>query len=202
MKAPNGKPTNLTERQWLQVRTKNFINWFGDWINNPTEASKIVDENGEPLVVYHGSARQFNSFRIDKIGSMSGDNSGFYFTNERSIAEDYYSKETGSVLGNLKLLFHIGNEYKSSVYDVFLNSKNPYITKVSDKEYINREQIIKEAREQGYDSVLFNDVIDGPTVRQDIKIVFNPNQIKSATSNTGEFSTTNDDIRLLSEDAT
>ena len=33
MKAPNGKPTNLTERQWLQVRTTNFKNWFGDWEN-------------------------------------------------------------------------------------------------------------------------------------------------------------------------
>lgn len=31
MKAPNGKSTNLTERQWLQVRTKAFKKWFGDW---------------------------------------------------------------------------------------------------------------------------------------------------------------------------
>lgn len=31
MKAPNGKPTNLTEHQWLQVRTPAFKNWFGDW---------------------------------------------------------------------------------------------------------------------------------------------------------------------------
>ena len=31
LKAPNGKPTKLTERQWLQVRTKAFKEWFGDW---------------------------------------------------------------------------------------------------------------------------------------------------------------------------
>jgi hypothetical protein len=31
LKAPNGQPTNLTERQWLVVRTKNFKKWFGDW---------------------------------------------------------------------------------------------------------------------------------------------------------------------------
>ncbi len=31
MKAPNGKPTNLTERQWVQVRTPSFKRWFGDW---------------------------------------------------------------------------------------------------------------------------------------------------------------------------
>ena len=31
MKAPNGQPTNLSERQWEQVRTKAFKRWFGDW---------------------------------------------------------------------------------------------------------------------------------------------------------------------------
>jgi hypothetical protein len=31
MKAPNGKATNLTEKQWAQVRTKAFKKWFGDW---------------------------------------------------------------------------------------------------------------------------------------------------------------------------
>jgi len=55
MKAPNGNPTNLSEKQWLQVRTKEFKAWFGDWENDPENASKVVDENGEPRVVYHGS---------------------------------------------------------------------------------------------------------------------------------------------------
>ena len=45
MKAPNGKPTNLNEKQWLQVRTKTFKKWFGDWEKAPANASKIVDEN-------------------------------------------------------------------------------------------------------------------------------------------------------------
>jgi hypothetical protein len=31
MKAPNGEPTKLTERQWVQVRTPAFKQWFGDW---------------------------------------------------------------------------------------------------------------------------------------------------------------------------
>ena len=194
--APNGKPSNLTEKQYAQVRTEAFKEWFGDWENDPDNASKVVDENGEPLVVYHGSTRQFNTFKTDKIGSMSGDKSGFYFTNKRQIAKDYYSKETGTFLGNLKLFLHISNEYKSSVYDTFLNSRNPYVVTLSnDSEYWNREQIINDAKEKGYDSVLFKDVIDGPTVRQDVRIVFNSNQIKSATDNIGTFDANNPDIR-------
>ena len=31
LKAPNGKPTNLTPKQWVQVRTQAFKNWFGNW---------------------------------------------------------------------------------------------------------------------------------------------------------------------------
>lgn len=31
MKAPNGRPTKLSERQWVQVRTPSFMKWFGDW---------------------------------------------------------------------------------------------------------------------------------------------------------------------------
>lgn len=31
MKAPNGKPTNLTEEQWVRARTPNFKRWFDDW---------------------------------------------------------------------------------------------------------------------------------------------------------------------------
>ena len=51
----NGSPTSLNERQWVQVRTRAFKNWFGDWENVPEAASRIVDENGEPLVVHHGT---------------------------------------------------------------------------------------------------------------------------------------------------
>ena len=55
MTAPNGAPSNLTEEQWLLVRTPSFKAWFGDWEHDPEHASKVVDENGEPLVVFHGS---------------------------------------------------------------------------------------------------------------------------------------------------
>jgi hypothetical protein len=52
-KAPNGKQSKLNRAQWYLVRTPAFKEWFGDWENYPGQASKIVDENGEPLVVYH-----------------------------------------------------------------------------------------------------------------------------------------------------
>ena len=43
MKAPNGRPTKLTERQWAQVRTPAFKKWFGDWEN--VELQEWLEDN-------------------------------------------------------------------------------------------------------------------------------------------------------------
>lgn len=55
MKAPNGEHTNLSEKLWLFVRTSAFKQWFGDWENSPELSSKVVDQNGQPMLMYHGS---------------------------------------------------------------------------------------------------------------------------------------------------
>ena len=66
--APNGKTSNLTPEQYKLVRTPEFKEWFGDWENDPENASKVVDENGEPLVVYHGTyaKEKFKNFDFNK----------------------------------------------------------------------------------------------------------------------------------------
>ena len=86
MKAPNGAETKLTEDQWLLVRTKNFINWFGDWINDPENAGVLLDENGEPKVVYHGTDAVFNTF---DSAENDRDYKGFYFTDSQEMAQSY-----------------------------------------------------------------------------------------------------------------
>ena len=40
--APNGKPSNLNPIQYKLVRTKAFKDWFGDWENDPANASKVI----------------------------------------------------------------------------------------------------------------------------------------------------------------
>ena len=93
--APNGKPSNLTERQYAQVRTKAFKEWFGDWENDPANASKVVDENGEPLVVYHGTTQDFTTFSKDKLGSFTHAASAklaFFATSNENLAKDIYAE--------------------------------------------------------------------------------------------------------------
>ena len=63
VEAPNGQPSTLYKtlqdlvkdkeqalRLWAQVYTDSFKNWFGDWERK--QGSKVIDENGEPLIVY------------------------------------------------------------------------------------------------------------------------------------------------------
>ena len=90
MKAPNGNPTNLNERQWVQVRTEAFKEWFGDWENDPENASKAVDENGEPKVLYHGGPYRFFRFDPARLGQSTDANSareGFFFTDSQDLAD-------------------------------------------------------------------------------------------------------------------
>lgn len=104
MKAPNGSDTNLTEDQWITVRTSAFKNWFGDWENDPANASKILDENGEPLVVYHGTNKKFDTFSKKKTLTPQ-----FWFTDRKDLIES----------GN------IGAYGRGIIMPVFLSIKNP-----------------------------------------------------------------------------
>lgn len=87
-KTPEGKESNLfksilnlpevngdieiAKKLKSLVYSEDFINWFGDWQNNQEESSKIVDENGEPKLVYHGSSREFNNFEERERGTTTG----------------------------------------------------------------------------------------------------------------------------------
>lgn len=74
-----------------KVYTSSFTNWFGDWTKeNKTDVSKVVDENGEPLVVYHGSNKYgFSVFDPSK----SDDKISLFTSSSKWIASTYTSFE-------------------------------------------------------------------------------------------------------------
>lgn len=90
--APNGQVSKLNERQWHQVRSPQFKAWFGDWENDPKNASKVVDENGEPLVVYHGTDADFTAFDPARSRAAEYGGKGFFFTASREVADRFGAK--------------------------------------------------------------------------------------------------------------
>lgn len=117
--APNGKISNLTEKQYAQVRTKAFKDWFGDWENDPKNASKVVDENGEPLVVYHTRDRNkgddFNIFNT----KIEGRESAIYATDSKEMSVSYKKLSTGDSLD--KLYWYTKSDTNKILLDPFTN---------------------------------------------------------------------------------
>lgn len=186
--APNDKVSNLTEKQYAQVRTKAFKEWFGDWEHNPSEASKVVDENGEPLVVYHYT-----------------DNEGL--TKFSTEFDNYFSKAGGTK----KAIFFTTDNVEPGSEDNFLTSRKAKLSlflNIKNLETFNgtkddlhkqgtsyREVVNKSSEREGSENgIVFTGFDDNRKENQTIYIVHNSNQIKSATDNTGDFSSTSDEI--------
>ena len=88
MLAPNGKPTNLTERQWIQVRTPSFKKWFGDW-ESLDEIDHAVDFclNGNPVSELTGKEFQKNGEHdlVDRITEFFKSIGGVVENNELGV---------------------------------------------------------------------------------------------------------------------
>ena len=93
MKAPNGKPSKLTEEQWLQVRTPNFKRWFGDW-EKSAYANAAMDflENTAPVKELSGQEFQKDGVKLtEKVPA--------FFDSINNVA---HNEELGDVVLDLK----------------------------------------------------------------------------------------------------
>lgn len=218
LKAPNGQKTQLTEEQWVKVRTPSFKAWFGDWENDPKHASKIVDWNGEPLVVYHGvGSRDDVGFTEFESESRNSRDKGVFFADLDTAS--WYAPEGARIVRHYREYDEDGeplpldNEDEwgnpESIYACFLNIRNPkkynYYGKGSCQGYRGREtpgyyaanlperndgMVCENIKDLGE----WHDGMPGGIARSDefwdntVYWVRDPSQIKSATDNTGVFS--------------
>lgn len=214
MKAPNGKDTNLTEDQWLSVRTEAFKNWFGDWEKDPQNASKVVDENGEPRVVYHGSHQWFTSFNDGKQRQQSGAPAGTIFANDnREIAvsfADYYGGHADEVIldpnDERHPRYSWGIYREGGIYDLFMNVRNPLVVDFEGRPWLDSSKggdinaLCSKAKESGHDGVIALNIVDvGLNDQENVPastdyVAFDSVQVKSAAQNRGTYDPKNPDI--------
>lgn len=105
-----------------QTDTPEFKKWFGD--------SKVVDEEGKPEIVYHGTDKSFTKFNIKK-----GAQQIIWFTNDKS------SIERGEV----------GAAGKGKTMELFASLKNPASWKEYDKYGLD------ELQHKGYDGAILRE---------------------------------------------
>ncbi len=214
-----GSPVN---RKYVeQTETRQFKRWFGDWQNDPAHASKVVNEDGTPKVMYHGTSKGgFNVFNT--YGSNFGlFGVGSYFTDNPDVAQSYTQKGKGNNPQVYAVYLDIRNpidmdadanisEWKKTLRDAssyFDGCKTNEDCFKALKEYCQDEMMYKYEAEEyitdaikamGYDGITH---IGGgrynknDATRHRVFIAFNPEQIKSATDNIGTFDRNNPDIR-------
>ena len=198
------------------LNNSSFKKWFGK--------SKIVNNDGTPMVVYHGTISNFNSFDLEKATSEGG---VFYFSRNPDFKKGWDSKSASGYASGVG-----GN-----VIPVYLRMENPYVTgfteelpepplplfpDIHDEEAFNQwderqrkfdqkfnddtfktryyKDAIRQAKRNNHDGVIFKYITDDRyhsdiwSHPSNIYAVFNPNQIKSAIGNKGTFDSNKDDI--------
>ncbi len=169
-----------------QTETPEFNNWFGD--------SKVVDAEGRPLVVYHGTRADFTEFKQSNRGALGP---GIYLTTNTKEAGMYTNSATP------------GGE---NVMPVYVRMQNPLHVKdgenVFDILQTSDDTIEQDLERAGYDGIIFDRIESawskkvmadaGMEATGDSRhiVVFDPTQIKSATGNRGTFDPANPDIRM------
>ena len=153
MKAPNGKPTHLDEHQWLQVRTKAFKDWFGDW-----EKGLTIKQDNKSY--YRG---QYDEPILDKDGNLilKGKKDSLY---ERAG----YNIEKGvSATTDMKSADEYG-----------INQRYAYEADIEDKygeldQSWEKEQELNEVAEHGYYLIQFSKNISNKIINEagEVKII-------------------------------
>lgn len=148
---------NKADEAYAKLTSKPFLNWFGDWINDPSGkgVSKAVTEDGEPLVVYHGTQSNVDFDTFDLSKSSSG---GVFFTDNRQYAEE--------VRHNTRI-----------ISPTYLNISNPITVDEIDND------VVYKNRNKGNDGIIGKDFGQdkGKTY-----VIFKPEQAKSI-NNRGMF---------------
>jgi N12 class adenine-specific DNA methylase len=185
----NGKPIHPTAEG-----VRSFWRWFGE--------SRVTDSEGRPIVLYHGTVEDFSVFDLEETRNPAEDSGiGFFFATRPKEAE-FFTQEETDLLGSRSDKFSLG----ANVVPVFLAIRNPKIyatqadmfSALNDAPYSRDgrgDALYRQLTKKGFDGVVVEDsMLEGKEGGRWV-IAFDPEQIKSATANTGAFSPDDPDIR-------
>lgn len=186
---PQESPAGANEQTIRkQVGTPEFKAWF--------EGSKVVDELGEPLVVYHGSPDRFGEGKNTTVRGRENGYRPFFTTPSQELAESYARGGSVSPLfiranpidltGNspvvAELLDIYNNDPRIIDFDAQWNEEEDGPFDGNEFLLANSPNVVDRVREMGFDAMKFE---EHPGVFS--YATFSPTQVKSAVSNRGTF---------------
>jgi len=181
-------PNILHQSGALRTDAPAFRAWFGD--------SKVVDENGQPLVVYHGTGADITAFDEGAVGANFGDEAGFYFTNNTRHSEG----GNGRVYEDMTSAgaYAKNAEGAPNIMPVYVALQNPKIIEgrsdgggvlsLIETPTYSAGQALLDALDEGFDGIIVRDMATTFNGQPEtVVIASRPEQIKSATGNRGTY---------------
>ena len=180
-------------RLWEEqgVESPYFKRWFGE--------SKVVDDEGQPLVVYKGTTRI-----VDEIYRPTGGLEvprAVFFSDNADVAEPYrYPREYGEFL--YERYDEASGEYvevaPGSLIEAYISMKNPLVLVGEEAQNFTddagrQSRAVARAKSEGFDGIIAKNVVEDEEVGTTY-VVFDPAQVKSVF-NRGTFDP--QDARIL-----
>ena len=204
-----------------QTKSPEFKEWFGDWEDPKAFSSKrdpskppvsVVVKGRKPLVVYHGTTGDFSTFDPSKkgvtnfgwLGQFETQRSGFFatpnpdFANEIIEGKEDKGKNVMPLYMNIKSPADLTKGTADIADELQPLGVNPrWVRNVRDtwELFDGRDgKIFTDAlKKAGYDGAILNES-DKHGEPQTSYVAFDPEQIKSASGNTGKFDPKNPNI--------
>lgn len=184
MKAPNGKPTNLTEEQWVRVRTPNFKRWFGDWErlalaneveNMPAaevEPHEVLDKaaikeafkafgevenkrDGRKVVFPAASAGKIRRHKGFESASVIRSFKSLFESSIPILSEDEVLREGHKAHGNIKSVEHYVNKFTIAGIEYYIRFTVPVIRNGKEADKIHSTAISEVSIYKNGDPTLY-----------------------------------------------
>ena len=185
--------------------------------NNPSFFTGQLDKNGQPILMHHNTDSNFYEYDLNYKGKNNSSGGsvgkGIYLSKSKAGADKYGGSVTKTFFVKANNPYSGVDTFSESSIGLAINLVNQEIDKSNhpDKNYAKEEakDKIKESLEKGkipyvsgyltpsiITEILKNEGFDSIKDGSNDFVVFNPNQIKSATENVGTFSESSNDIRF------
>mgnify|MGYP003651770901 CR=1 FL=1 len=158
---------NAALEAYEKVHHPAFLRWFGDWINDKGDVSKMVDENGEPSIVYHGT--KHGGFEVFK-----GRKYGYGYGNEPGLPVNFVTREKGFAtmfMEGAGLRAKATKQDTTQVYNLFVKAHNIFDATNSNHRKKLKKAMLEAVKEDEFYSTRDNEWIKAR--KNDINVAIN-----------------------------
>lgn len=164
---------DTTNESDSQTKSEAFKEWFGDWENEPESASKVVNEDGTPRIIYHQTAAEFNVFSNANplAGRNDSETPNGFFAKDNDADIGVGGNKQMALYGDMKKPLHFKDRAEAKAwYSEHIDGYKGLTEKLNklDEEYQSKYDAQETANDEYYEQNYEAYVADDAEVTQKI----------------------------------